>query len=173
MHVHLSRNPAAMAVSDPVGHTMERSAAGGARGHPDPSTAPAEAAIMKIALSSPNDNWPMPEDWARIRPLVLAYLRAGRIVLDGSAPSTDGATARRTPFPLGFRTDGTWIWALAVPYGVDRDNVCVDPRLLDHIRGRGFIPPTVSQHDVERARALLATVGRAVARLRTEQPVSV
>jgi hypothetical protein len=103
----------------------------------------------------------VPSDWTAIRPLVLAYLRAGRIVLEEAVTSTDDGSA----YPLGFRTDGTWIWALAVPYGVEVDGAMIDPRLLDHIRTRGFIPPDVSAHQVATAKALLSRVGRAVARL--------
>ena len=127
-------------------------------GHPD-------VPDMHIALGNRAPDGRTPADWPQIRPLVLAYLRAGRVVAQSTSRGTDEHDPDAEPcVPMGFRTDGAWIWALAVPYYVDKYGMCIDPSFLDEIRDRSFIPPDVTPTQVNAALAVLHEIGRALTR---------
>jgi hypothetical protein len=78
------------------------------------------------------------------RDRVLAYLDEASSVLTTTAVMDDVIDERRTgAVPLGFRTDGHWIWSDAAAYYLRRYGFCPDDGLLDHIRQRRYELPLV------------------------------
>ncbi len=90
--------------------------------------------------------------------LVLNYLRQSRTAVEDEATKADVLDPQLPPqVPLGFVTDGVWMWPVATDYYLDVHNVPPPRDLLDHIRGRRYqAPDLVSDNLVERARALVA-----------------
>ncbi|HET9170657.1 MAG TPA: hypothetical protein VFN97_14550 [Actinospica sp.] len=79
---------------------------------------------------------------------VAAYLRGGAAVLTSAAGTKDLVFPDRSQHvPLGFRTDGVWIWPEEVLYYLERDQASPDPALLKHIREQDYtvaeVPPEV------------------------------
>ena len=121
---------------------------------------------MRIALGYCDPDASTPPDWPAIRPLALAYLRAGRIVSQQAALAPDDWDPTGVPcVPMGFRTDGAWIWSLAVPYYVDKYGMCIDRGFLNDMRYRGFVPPHVSLLQLDAAAEVLREVALAAAKL--------
>lgn len=76
---------------------------------------------------------------------VAAYLRGGAAVLTTAARTKDLVFPDRSDHvPLGYRTDGTWIWPEDVLYYLERDQASPDPALLTHIRAQDYAVPEVS-----------------------------
>ena len=109
---------------------------------------------MFFAETNSTHDWDAPADWDQIRDRVLAYLDAGAMVSIsmGTGPDRYGPQAP-AKVPLGFLTDGTWIWALGVAYYVRRYNLPIDPDLLAHMRENGFIVPIPDSDTVSEALA--------------------
>lgn len=75
---------------------------------------------------------------------VAAYLRAAPAVLTTAAGTRDLLFPDRSDHvPLGFRTDGTWIWPEDVAYYLEQDEASPDPPLLKHIREQDYVMPDV------------------------------
>jgi hypothetical protein len=77
---------------------------------------------------------------------VLAYLRAAEIVL--TAPGAlddvlDPGCAEAVP--VGFRSDGRWIWSDALAYYLKRHRVSPEPELVAHILGAAGPPPALGR----------------------------
>ncbi len=91
-----------------------------------------------------------------VRAGLLRYLGAGRPVLSTTARMADPLD-RDTgeAVPLGFLTDGHWIWTEAVGYFLDRHGLQPDPDLLAHIQRGGFVPPQPDDETVLRASAFV------------------
>lgn len=80
---------------------------------------------------------------------VLAYLKAGALVLTARTVVGDEIFRDVSPaVPLGFQTDGTWIWPQAVVYYLERYRMPPQTALLEHIRAAGHVPPGVVSEDV-------------------------
>jgi hypothetical protein len=93
------------------------------------------------------------------RDRVLGYLDSGSPVLPTTALMEDVMDAQRhAVVPMGFRTDGLWIWCDATAYFLRRHHVAPDPELLRHIRARGYEPSTVDIVALHRAVAALESV---------------
>lgn len=76
---------------------------------------------------------------------VAAYLRGGAAVLTTAARARDLLFPDRSDHvPLGYRTDGTWIWAEDTVYYLEQDQATPDRPLLKHIREHDFAVPEVS-----------------------------
>jgi hypothetical protein len=96
---------------------------------------------------------------------VLGYLAAGEPVLVVRARTDDVVDpARHDTVPLGFRTDGRWIWPDAVAYYLDHHLLAPDPRLLAHIRAADYRCPLLTGAIVYRARTELQETLREQAR---------
>ncbi|MBD0671213.1 hypothetical protein [Streptomyces sp. CBMA156] len=72
---------------------------------------------------------------------VLRYLRAGAAVLLTPMLMDDVVDPdRRGVVPMGFRTDGRWIWTDTVTYYLEEYGLAPDPALLAHVREQGDGP---------------------------------
>ncbi|MBR7825151.1 hypothetical protein KDK95_02450 [Actinospica sp. MGRD01-02] len=87
---------------------------------------------------------------------VAAYLRGAPVVLTTAAGERDRVFPDRSEHvPLGYRTDGTWIWPQDAVYYLELDQVSPDPPLLKHIRELDYTVPDVSGHVLTAAYAQL------------------
>lgn len=68
----------------------------------------------------------------------------------------DPRGARRVP--MGYRTDGVWVWSDAVSYYLERHRLAPDPELATYIRALGYACPAPEPAAVRRA--LAAFYGR-------------
>ncbi|MFD0278107.1 hypothetical protein ACFVHB_29950 [Kitasatospora sp. NPDC127111] len=96
------------------------------------------------------------------REAVARYLRAGAPVLLTPMLMDDVVDpARRASVPMGFRTDGRWIWTDTVTYYLDEYGLAPEPGLLGHVRSRLDAPPTPPDAEVlERAVRFILTPPR-------------
>ncbi|WP_371493759.1 hypothetical protein OG871_01815 [Kitasatospora sp. NBC_00374] len=93
------------------------------------------------------------------REAVARYLREGTAVLltpmlmdDVVEPERGGVV------PMGFRTDGRWIWTDTVTYYLDEYGLAPEAGLLAHVRAQGDDLPAVPEPEVlERAVAFILT----------------
>ncbi len=87
---------------------------------------------------------------------VAAFLRGGAAVLRTEAGVRDLLFPDRSDHvPLGFRTDGTWIWSEEAAYYLERDGLPPEPAFLTHIRERGYTAAEVPPEVLTRAYAQL------------------
>jgi hypothetical protein len=94
----------------------------------------------------------IPESSRRRR--LANYLSAARLVIRAAGLVTDPMDPERGPVvPLGYRTDGTWVWQEAMAYYVLRHGVAPELELLCHIEARGYRLPDEVSTDVARLAA--------------------
>ncbi|GHF63809.1 hypothetical protein GCM10018790_47160 [Kitasatospora xanthocidica] len=75
------------------------------------------------------------------REAVARYLRTGAAVLLTTMLMDDVVEPdRRGVVPMGFRTDGRWIWTDTVTYYLEEYGLAPDPELLAHVRAQGDGP---------------------------------
>ncbi|MGW2250918.1 hypothetical protein ACWCXH_12030 [Kitasatospora sp. NPDC001660] len=91
------------------------------------------------------------------RRTVVRYLRGGAAVLLTPTLMDDVVDPeRRGVVPLGFRTDGQWIWTDTVTYYLETHGVAPEPSLLAHVRAQGDGPCVRPGREVlERAAAFV------------------
>ncbi|MEU0511995.1 MULTISPECIES: TNT domain-containing protein [Amycolatopsis] len=65
------------------------------------------------------------------------------------------APAAQPDVPDAFHTDGTWIWAAAVPHYLRKYGLPPQPELVEHVRAQGYRAPTVPAHLLAAAEAEL------------------
>jgi hypothetical protein len=88
--------------------------------------------------------------------LVADYLDAGQPLLTTTGAMDDVVDpARRNVVPMGFRTDGTWIWTDSTTYYLRQHDLAPDAELLGHIRAAGYRMPMVDRVAIHRAIAAL------------------
>ncbi|MEV0681778.1 hypothetical protein AB0I60_35180 [Actinosynnema sp. NPDC050436] len=92
---------------------------------------------------------------AQLRDALLAYLEAAPVVLAARNLDVDEFAPGEQDVPLNFRTDGTWIWAGAVPHYLRKHGLPPEPALVRHIRDREFRPAEVDEATRDRAVALI------------------
>jgi hypothetical protein len=110
----------------------------------DPETGPGFAA----------DHERIADDADRER--ILGYLNAGSPVLISLGALDDVVEPDRGAIvPMGFYTDGTWIWNQAVTYYLEEYQLAPDAELLDHIRKAGAPPAAVDTVTLFRAMDVL------------------
>jgi hypothetical protein len=87
---------------------------------------------------------------------LLAYLRAGELILNAPGGMDDvvdpGASAA---VPVGFRSDGRWIWPDAVAYYLKRHHLAPEPDLVAHVLAAPEPPGPLSRLTRHRALATL------------------
>lgn len=84
---------------------------------------------------------------------VLGYLKAGPVFLFARSFEKDVFFPQNPPaVPLTFATDGTWIWAGAVAYYLEKYGMPPEEGLLAHIRACGYTLPEVTQEAKDAAR---------------------
>lgn len=77
---------------------------------------------------------------------VLAYLRSGEPVLDTPGALDDVLDPGRLGVvPVGFRSDGRWIWPDAVTYYLERHGLAPEPELVAHVLARSGPPDPLSR----------------------------
>ncbi|MFI6845119.1 hypothetical protein OG535_06160 [Kitasatospora sp. NBC_00085] len=93
------------------------------------------------------------------REAVARYLSAGTPVLLTPMLMDDVVDQeRRGVVPMGYRTDGQWIWTDTVTYYLDEYGLAPEPGLLRHVLSRVDEPPAIPVPEVlERAVAFLLT----------------
>lgn len=76
---------------------------------------------------------------------LLDYLAAAPVVLPGRGFDIDRLAATPEPaVPVGFHSDGTWIWPAAVHFYLQEYGVTPDQELVEHIRDNDYQVPDVS-----------------------------
>lgn len=86
---------------------------------------------------------------------LLAYLESAPVVLAARNFDVDEFMPGEQDVPLNFRTDGTWIWAGAVPHYLRKHGLPPEPDLIEHIVSRGFRLGEVDEATRDRAVALI------------------
>jgi hypothetical protein len=77
-----------------------------------------------------------PEERAR----VAGFLHGGEAIVVSPGCSEDRLDPERGEVvPLGFVTDGTWIWSFALEYYVTEHGVTPEPDFYAYIRSRDFV----------------------------------
>jgi hypothetical protein len=92
------------------------------------------------------------------RRALVRYLRAGRLVIATPGKDRD----RLVPelgrvVPLGFRTDGVWVWSEAIAYYVEKHGIAPDPVLRAHAAAQGYQVPEVPDELVRAASQAVLT----------------
>jgi hypothetical protein len=87
---------------------------------------------------------------------VLAYLRSAELVVNTPGAMNDVLDVSRVAaVPVGFRSDGEWVWSDAVAYYLKRHGLAPEPDLLAHILTRTSPPGRLSRLTRHRALATL------------------
>ncbi|XVV01853.1 hypothetical protein ACQPW3_31340 [Actinosynnema sp. CA-248983] len=95
----------------------------------------------------------------QLREALLAYLEAAPVVLAARNLDADEFAPGEQDVPLNFRTDGTWIWAGAVPHYLRKHGLPPEPALIRHILDRNFAVAEVDEATRDRAVALITGGG--------------
>ncbi len=91
---------------------------------------------------------------------ILEFLRGGGVVLRASLRREDRLDpSAPAVVPLGYRSDGEWIWPLELAYYLEAHDLLPEDALLDHARDRGFQAAEPSPRVLGEASRLL-TSGR-------------
>jgi hypothetical protein len=72
---------------------------------------------------------------------LLKYLRGGELVLAGLGQLDDVVTGEADQVPLGYRSDGVWIWCEASTYYLEKHGFAPDAQLQAWITGDAPKPP--------------------------------
>lgn len=88
------------------------------------------------------------------RARLIAYLTAAPLVVraHGLEPDPLDPAAGRV-VPIGFQTDGVWIWQEAAAYYLRRHGVAPENDLVGHIEATGYTPPAELPDEVLNAAA--------------------
>jgi hypothetical protein len=71
---------------------------------------------------------------------LLEFLRGGGIALRSPGLREDRLDpARAAAVPLGYLSDGEWVWPLELSYYLERHDLLPQEEFLRHIRERGFV----------------------------------
>jgi hypothetical protein len=87
---------------------------------------------------------------------IIDFLEKGTLVLRSAGCSEDWLDAeRKEVVPIGFRTDGEWIWADELAYYIKAYGVMPPNEFVAYIRAQGYVPKEASPDKVQEASALL------------------
>ncbi|HKT00950.1 MAG TPA: SUKH-3 domain-containing protein [Rugosimonospora sp.] len=87
------------------------------------------------------------------RERLLGYLRQGASVLETMRAGADRFDpTRQYAVPVGYRTDGVWVWPAAVEYYLRWHRVAPEPEFRKWIAEHGYTVPAVPDDVVARAR---------------------
>lgn len=93
---------------------------------------------------------------AEERRLVLGFLDGGVILLAGGPLVADELDPEHPAVvPVGYATDGVWIWSALLRYYVAEHHVGPEPEFLAHMRACGYRAAVPSPEEVEQANAHL------------------
>jgi hypothetical protein len=94
---------------------------------------------------------------AHERAAIVGYLRGAPIAIAAFGCGEDPwDPARPAVVPLSVHTDGEWVWSESEAYFAERYGIPPDPRLVAHIRHRGYRWPEVDDETLMRAAGLVA-----------------
>ena len=83
---------------------------------------------------------------------VVAFLDGGVVLLGGGPLVADALDSEHAPVvPVGYATDGTWIWSASLRYYVAEHAISPEPELLAHIRRCRYRAEVPSPGQVARA----------------------
>jgi hypothetical protein len=106
---------------------------------------------------SPN-RWRVPDP--DLRRALLGYLTGAPLVLRAQGYEPDPLDPDRRPaVPVGYRSDGTWVWQDAAGYYLDRYGIAPPEALLEHIQRQGYRPPAELTDEVAAAAEAAALTG--------------
>ena len=86
---------------------------------------------VRIDLHSSDIDSLLPENLSRA--LVINYLKSASLVLSGRGQLTDQRNPSAKRIPIGFRSDGEWLWSLEAARYIERDGMPLPPDLLARI----------------------------------------
>jgi hypothetical protein len=100
---------------------------------------------------------------------IMGYLSAGATVLTSNSYGADGFDRdKRVAVPVGYRTDGTWVWPLSVEYYLSEHNVAPEPDLYSAIKSHEYTCPPVAELTVRAAAEATRERGATRRRLKAE-----
>lgn len=109
---------------------------------------------------SPN-RWRVPDP--ELRHALVGYLSGAPLVIRAQGYEPDPLDPPQPPrVPVGYRSDGTWVWQEASAYYLDRYGVAPEDALVEHIQRQGYTPPP-DLSDEARAAAEQAALSGAAA----------
>lgn len=92
------------------------------------------------------------------RAVVVSYLASAPVVLAARSVRADRRDPAAEPIPMGFRSDGRWIWSFEAHRYAERDGMRLPDALLDRIAGL-VRPPEVSDETRHAAVEALMSAG--------------
>ncbi|MEU0540318.1 hypothetical protein ABZ319_10640 [Nocardia sp. NPDC005978] len=87
----------------------------------------------------------------QLQATLLLYLESAPLIWVARGFDEDAFAPDALDVPLGFRTDGTWIWAEAIAHYLRKYKVPPDPEMVRHIMARGFRLEGVDETTKQRA----------------------
>jgi len=91
---------------------------------------------------------------------IARYLHRGKLAVRATSALADPLSGSDEPVvPLGYRTDGTWVWPEGLAYYMEKRGVAPELSLLTHIESRGYRLPTDLTADHVRAAAAAVRSG--------------
>jgi hypothetical protein len=98
-----------------------------------------------------------PGEVARLR----GFLDAGAVILSSAAREADRLDpGRGDVVPIGFRTDGEWVWSDAIAYYLSAHGVAPEKSFYHHIRTCRYVCATPGEAAAARALSRLYAVTR-------------
>lgn len=107
---------------------------------------------MQIASFNAKTPPSAPANWDEVKGRTITFLRAGEIIMialemgEDECDPTVGCVV-----PVGFRTDGSWIWSMELEYYADKYSMPIDQDLLCHVLSLDFTMPVVSPESANTA----------------------
>ncbi|KAF0848296.1 hypothetical protein [Nocardia caishijiensis] len=86
---------------------------------------------------------------------LLTYLESAPIILSARGFDADEFAPGDHDVPLNFHTDGTWIWAGAVPHYLRKHGIPPELALIRHVIDHGFRVAEVDDETTQRALAVI------------------
>lgn len=87
---------------------------------------------------------------------ILTFLGGGTLVVRAAGRSEDWlAPDRPLVVPIGFRTDGSWLWSEELAFYLREHGVVPEPAFVTHMVRHGFAARPASDAEVRAAEALL------------------
>ncbi|HVK20383.1 MAG TPA: glycohydrolase toxin TNT-related protein [Actinokineospora sp.] len=98
--------------------------------------------------------WYRPMVGRRESVAIERYLQDAPLVLSSRGLSADLITGDEAKVPMGYHTDGRWVWSSATAYYLREHDIPPMLELVDHIRENRYTVPEVPQLAMRRAAAL-------------------
>lgn len=74
-----------------------------------------------------------------LKRLILGFLEGGGMVLQATTLRSDRLDPERPrAVPLGYRSDGEWIWPLEMRYYLEHHDILPQEEFHEHMRARGY-----------------------------------